>query len=195
MCPCCAVALGVWSLETIWTIFHSSSSQGKKRPVKRKQITENSSKAQIKEICLFNWLHIIELDWGKKNIGQSAVAWWWEAKDKEWVRGFPSRCDHCCCCCRRCYCCCCAFCLFSQQLCERQGGHGASLHASLDSSSGMRPILPSRLSRFHLFWINLLFSGYLLMFFCTLFFLFALGPHPLSSQIPSHSLFDQLKWG
>lgn len=141
MCPRCAVASGVWSLKTIWPIFHRSRGRGEKQPVKREQITENSSKAQIKEICLFNWLHVIKLDWGKKNIGQSAVAWWWEAKDKERVRGFPSRCDHCCCCC---YCCCGALCLFSQRLCGRQARDGVSLHASLDASSGLRPNLPSR---------------------------------------------------
>lgn len=192
MCPCCVVASCVCSLETIWPIFHSSRGQGTKQPVKREQITENSSKAQLKEICLFNWLHIIELDWGKTNIGQSAVSWWWEAKDKERVRGFPSRCDHCCSCC---HCCCCGLCLLSPRLCERQVGHGVSLHASLDASSGMRPILPSGLCRFHLFGINILFSSYLLMFFCTLFFFFALGPHPLSSQGLRNSLFDQSNRG
>lgn len=54
-------------------------------------LTEDSSEAQIKEICLFNWLQEIELGrrWRKGNIAQSAVAWWRNERTKSQREDFP----------------------------------------------------------------------------------------------------------
>lgn len=121
-------------------------------------LTEDSSEAQIKEICLFNWLHEIELGrrWRKGNIAQSAVASWRNEKDKESERGFPSRCG-----CR-----CCAFHRFFLHVCflshyvKEKTDHAVGRWSFPSCSDGLwfrvKTSFALETSPLHLLWINLL---------------------------------------